>query len=287
MGFLFRIPHSAFRTPMVVPMVRRPAVAGYFYPSDLTELRQLVGRLTAGPSERQSAHAVIVPHGSFRHSGAIAGAAFARVLVPRRCILIGPSHTGSWMPWSLMAQGSYRTPLGEVPVDAACAQALRARCAFLEADAWSQRGEHAIEVQLPFLQQLGPSDLTIVPIVTGSDDPQEFDQLATALAQVIRMQEEPVLLVASSDLSHYEPQADGANQDRGLLAAAHAMDGGSLIRLIQRERWLMCGYGAVACVLEASKRLGATQANLVRYGTSAQAGGDPYSVIGYASLLIE
>jgi AmmeMemoRadiSam system protein B len=259
---------------MMVPTVRRPAVSGYFYPSDPAELRELVDRLTQGSEARVRAHALIVPHGSFRHSGAIAAAAFARVVVPRRCIVIGASHTGSWMPWSLMAGGSYRTPLGDVPIDAACAQALRARCAFLEADAWSQRGEHAIEVQLPFLQQLGPSDLTIVPIVTGSDDPQEFSQLATALAQVIRMQEEPVLLVASSDLSHYETQADGGHQDRTLLAALHTMNGESLIRLIHQERWLMCGYGAVACVLEASKRLGATHANLVRYGTSADAGGD-------------
>ncbi|MDP3702849.1 MAG: AmmeMemoRadiSam system protein B [Candidatus Omnitrophota bacterium] len=271
---------------MGVPVIRRPSVAGYFYPSSPTELRELVGRLMAGAADRTRAHAVIVPHGSFRHSGAIAGAAFAHVVVPRRCIVIGPSHTGSWMSWSIMAGGSYRTPLGDVPIDAVCAQALSARCAFLEADAWSQRGEHAIEVQLPFLQQLGPSDLTIVPIVTGSDDPQEFDQLATALAQVIRMQEEPVLLVASSDLSHYETRADGAHQDQQLLAATQAMDGESLIRLIHQERWLMCGYGAVACVLEASKRLGATHAKLVRYGTSADAGGDPYSVIGYASLLI-
>jgi len=233
------------------------------------------------------AHAVIVPHGSYRHSGAIAGAAFSRVIIPRRCILIGPSHTGSWMPWSIMTAGAYCSPLGEVPIDVASAAALCARCSFLEADAWSQRGEHAIEVQLPFLQQLGPPDMTVVPIVTGADDAEEFVQLAAALAQVIRMQEEPVLLVASSDLSHYESQASGADQDRALLATLHAMDGASLVRLVQSKRCLMCGYGAVACVLEASKQLGAEQASLVRYGTSADAGGDSHSVIGYASLVIQ
>ena len=233
------------------------------------------------------ARGVIVPHGSYRHSGAIAGAAFARAVIPRRCIVIGPSHTGSWMPWSIMTGGAYRTPLGDVPIDAACAEALRARCPFLEADAWSQRGEHAIEVQLPFLQQLGPPELSIVPIVTSADSAEEVVQLAQALAQVVRMQEEPVLLVASSDLSHYEPQTRGADQDRALLEAIQAMDGTSLVRLVQTERLLMCGYGAVACVLDASRRLGAQRAGLMRYGTSAEAGGDPHSVIGYASFLIE
>ena len=272
---------------MGVPMVRRPAVAGYFYPSDPTQLREQVDRFAKSDGTRVQARAVIVPHGSYRHSGAIAGAAFGRAVIPRRCIMIGPSHTGSWMPWSIVTGGAYRTPLGEVPIDAACAEALCARCSFLAADAWSQRGEHAIEVQLPFLQRLGPPDLSIVPIVTSADDAGEFVQLAQAIAQVVRMQEEPVLLVASSDLSHYEPQTRGADQDRALLEAIQAMDGASLVRLVQNDRVLVCGYGAVACVLDASRRLGAGTAQLVRYGTTADAGGDPNSVIGYASLLIE
>jgi AmmeMemoRadiSam system protein B len=267
-------------------MVRRPAVSGYFYPSEPSQLRELVCQLMPSCERCVNARGVIVPHGSYRHSGAIAGAAFARVAVPRRCIVIGPSHTGSWMPWSIMTDGAYRTPLGDVPIDGPCAEALRARCPFLEADAWSQRGEHAIEVQLPFLQQRGPADLAVVPIVTGADDAEEFAQLARALAQVVRMQEEPALLVASSDLSHYESRAAGAHQDRALLETVRAMDGPSLVRLVQHERWLMCGYGAVACVLEASNQLGARRATLVRYGTSADAGGDPDSVIGYAGIII-
>lgn len=272
---------------MMMGAVRRPAVAGYFYPSDPVELRALVERLTLHNGDRGRAQGLIVPHGSFRHAGAIAGAAFGRVVIPRRCIVIGPSHTGSWMPWSLMTGGAYRTPLGDVPIDAACAEALRARCPFLEADAWSQRGEHAIEVLLPFLQHLGPSDVSIVPIVTGADRAEEFAQLVQALTQVVRMLEEPVLLIASSDFSHYESQVCVTAQDRALLDAVQTMDGASLVRLVQDQRPLMCGYGAVACVLDASRQLGARRAGLVRYGTSADAGGDPNSAIGYASVIIE
>jgi AmmeMemoRadiSam system protein B len=271
---------------LMVHAVRRPAVSGYFYPADPAALRELVGRLTRHDEASVRAQGLIVPHGSFRHAGAIAGAAFGRVVIPRRCIVIGPSHTGSWMPWSLMTGGAYRTPLGDVPIDAACAAALQARCPFLEADTWSQRGEHAIEVPLPFLQHLGPSDLSIVPIVTGADRAEEFVQLAQALAQVVRMLEEPVLLVASSDFSHYESRARVADLDRALLEPVQAMDGASLVRLVQDERLLMCGYGAVACVLDASRQLGARRAGLVSYGTSADAGGDPNSAIGYASLVI-
>ena len=262
-------------------------MAGYFYPSDRTQLGEQVDGFAKSDGACLQARAVIVPHGSYRHSGAIAGAVFGRVVIPRRCIVIGPSHTGSWMPWSIMTGGAYRTPLGDVPIDAACAEALCARCSFLEADAWSQRGEHAIEVLLPFLQRLGPSDLSIVPIVTGADRAEEFTQLAQALAQVVRMLEEPVLLIASSDLSHYESQACVREQDRALLDAVQTMDGALLMHLVQEQRWLVCGYGAMACVLDASRQLGARRAELVHYGTSADAGGDPNSAIGYASVVIQ
>ena len=182
--------------------------------------------------------------------------------------------------------GAYRTPLGDVPIDEACAEALRTRCPFLEPDAWAQRGEHALEVLLPFLQCRAPADLSVVPIVLGSDDPAQFAQLGYALAQVVRMQEEPVLLVASSDLSHYEPRELGATQDRALTDAVCALDDASLIRHVTEERIRMCGYGAAVCVLRAAAELGATRGLLAAYTTSASAGGDPRSAIGYGGIVI-
>jgi hypothetical protein len=190
------------------------------------------------------------------------------------------------MRWSVMMDGAYRTPLGDVPVDPDCASALRERCPFLEPDGWAQRGEHAVEVLLPMLQRLGPPGLTVVPIVTGSEELEEFGRLAAALAQVIRMQEEPVLLLASTDLSHYQPRGPAEGQDRALLAALTALDGDGLIRAVREQGILMCGYAAAACVVEAAKQLGATRSTLAAYGTSADAGGDPGSVTGYAGLII-
>ena len=190
------------------------------------------------------------------------------------------------MPWSLMGSGAYRTPLGEIPVDASFASALRMRCPFLTPDAWAHRGEHAIEVLLPFLQRLGPPDLTIVPMIISADDPTAFAQLAQALAQLIQMSEEPILLVASSDLSHYETHAHAAAQDRAFLDAICALDSERLIRCVQDDGVIMCGYGAVACLLDATKALGASHGRLVRYGTSTDAGGDPHAVIGYAGVIV-
>ena len=268
-------------------MVRRPAVAGYYYPAEPVTLREALDAFTRTEALPRSAFAVVVPHGSYRHSGTIAGQTLARVVIPRRCIVLGPSHTGSVMPWSLMGRGAYRTPLGEVPIDERCAEALHARCPFLSSDAWAQRGEHAVEVILPFLQRLGPADLTVVPIVMGAHDPDEFAQVACALAQVIRLQEEPVLLIASSDLSHYEARTRVATQDRTLLEAICRIDASALLRLVETHSLLMCGCGVVACVLDAVKALGARRGTLIRYGTSADAGGDPHSAIGYAGVVIE
>ncbi|MBI3321801.1 MAG: AmmeMemoRadiSam system protein B [Candidatus Omnitrophica bacterium] len=282
-----RVATTAGQDVLIRDAIRRPSVAGYYYPADPDTLRNEVEALAKTEPPMMAACAVIVPHGSFRHSGAIAGATLARVVIPRRCLIIGPSHTDGWRPWSLLVGGAYRTPLGDVPVDSESAEALRARCPFLEPDASFQRGEHAIEVVLPFLQHLGPQDLTITPIIMGCDNVTECWRLAEAIAHVVRMHEEPVLLIASSDLSHYQTEPNGAEQDRRLVARLCALDGPGLVHDAQRESAGMCGYGAAACVLETAKALGARQATLAAYGTSVAAGGDPNSVTGYAGILVQ
>ena len=269
-----------------VPAVHRPAVAGYYYPAGVDELRAAVDAWTRREAPPLPARAMIVPHGSYARSGAIAGAVCSRVAIPRRCLLLGPSHTGSWMRWSLMAAGAYRTPLGDVPVDEAGAEALRRRCPFLEVDGWAQRGEHALEVVLPFLQRLGPADLTLIPIVMGSEAEGEISRLAAAMAQTVRMSEEPWLLIASADLSQYEPRDRAAALDRELAERITDLDGAGLLRMTRGRAARMCGAGAAACILEAAAALGGSRGTLVQYGTSADAGGDPHAVTGYAGFMI-
>lgn len=183
-----------------------------------------------------------------------------------------------------MAQGAYRTPLGDVPIDAAGAAMLRASCEFLEPDPSWQRGEHAIEVPLVFLQRLGPPDLAIVPIVADAGDRAQWEQLAATLSRMAL--EEPSLLIASSDLSQYAPQGIVQRQDVRLLGAIHTLDGARLLRVVEEGSLAMCGASAVACVLEAAHACGAREATVAHYATSADAGGDPGSAIGYAGVIV-
>ena len=272
---------------MTSAVVRRPAVAGYFYPADPAELQRQIEGLLSGRTSIIPATAVVVPHGSYPRAGTVIAATLGSLRIPRRCVIVGPSHTTTWMPWSVMAAGAYRTPLGDVLIDEACAEALQRRCPFLETDAWSQEGEHAVEVLVPFLQRLGPPDLAIVPIIMGSEDPGALHQLAQALAQCVRQSEEPVLLIASTDLTHYQPRAQAVACDRRLIELLCALEGETLLRHVQDAGAQMCGAGAAAVVLEAAKTLGARQGTLTRYTTSAGADGDPDSVIGYAGVIIE
>lgn len=262
---------------------RRPGVAGFCYPAEPSALRQAARAMGGSRDTVAPAVAVIAPHGSWRQSGRMLGAAFAGVRVPRRCIIIGPSHAGV-MSSRIMCDGAYRTPLGEVPIEARAAEALRARCSFLQTDD-RHAGEHAVEVLLPLLQQVGPADLTVVPVILGSPTWQECALLGQAVAQVVRQQEEPVLLIASADLTHYETDAVVRAQDAVLLAAAAEIDAAGFWRAARGAGGVICGAAPVAVVLDAAKRLGAGRGALAGYATSTEAGGDPHSAIGYAGVV--
>ena len=267
-------------------VIRRPAVAGYFYPAEAAALAAILDDATGLRPRLQPAHGILLPHGSLTRTQGVIAATLRDVMIPRRCILLGPSHTGTWMPWSLLTEGAYRTPLGDVPIDAQAAEALAARCPFLERDAWAQRGEHAVEVLLPWLQRLGPQDLTIVPLIFNAEEPHQLTVLATALAQVVRLLEEPVLLIASTDCSHYLTQLQSQEQDRQILSAVCRLDSGALTRTLEEQKIVMCGWAAAAVLIEATRMLGATRGQLTGYATSAETGGDPHSVIGYGGVVI-
>lgn len=269
----------------VIPRVRRPAVSGYYYPEDPQVLRQVLDQLVSRAEDQLAARAVIVPHGSLRQSGSVAGAVFGCVRVPRRCVVLGAAHTDSAARWSLFARGSFLTPLGLVDLDEGFCDTLLESCPFLEVDASGQRGEHAVEVVLPFLQHARPEGCVVTPVLTTSVKPEELSSFAQALERAIRALDEPVLLVASSDLSHYEPTDAGTEQDRRLLDAIMALDAPALCRLAE-SGVRMCGVGAVASVLLAASRLGAVRGELISYGTSLASGGDPASGIGYGGVVI-
>lgn len=276
-------------------MIRPPVVSGRFYPKDPAELRAVVSTLLADARvESKHAvptpyHAVITPHAGYIYSGPTAARVFCRTSIPGLVVILGPNHTGvceAESGVSLWETGAFRTPLGEVPIDAAAAQALRELAnGLVEVDHDAHRGEHAIEVELPFLQ-LARADVRIVPLVIAWDEWRPARALGEALARLVRAAGEPILLLASSDLNHYESAAVSEKKDAMALEAIRALDGEALLASCKRERISMCGRGPSAVLLCAARDLGANRAEVVDYRHSGWVSGDNERVVGYAGVVI-
>lgn len=271
--------------------VRVPAVSGRFYPGTPSELEYTLRDLMSplGPIAHPAAsRAAIVPHAGYLYSGVTAAHTFARIRIPPIVIVLAPNHTGlSRAPGgaSLWERGAFTTPIGDVPVDEHVAQAVLDACSLVAVDHLAHRDEHSIEVEVPFIRFLAPQS-RIVPLVLSWDDWESCRTLGEALAQVVRSSREPVLLLASSDLSHYEPANTAELKDAQALAAVQQLDGEELLRRCHREGITMCGRAAVATVLAAAKRLGASRADVVDYRHSGWVTSDESSVVGYAGVVI-
>jgi AmmeMemoRadiSam system protein B len=276
-------------------VIRPPVVSGRFYPKDPAELRAVVATLLAdarrdlGTTPTAPFPAVIVPHAGYIYSGPTAARVFARVAIPGLVVILAPNHTGvveAEQGVSIWEAGAFQTPLGEVAVDADAAQALiEISRGMVDVDHDAHRGEHAIEVELPFLQMLR-ADVRIVPLVIAWDQWALARLLGAMLAQLVQVADEPVLLLASSDLNHYEPAAVSEKKDEMALDAIRRLDGQDLLARCTRERISMCGRGPAAVVLAASRALGAKQVEVVDYRHSGWVSGDNGRVVGYAGVVI-
>jgi MEMO1 family protein len=280
--------------------LRTPAVAGRFYPSRADELLRDVREYTSPgktslETGRIAAIGCVAPHAGYIYSGGVAGAVYARVEIPECCVILCPNHTGKGRPLSIMANTTWQTPLGEVAADAEMGARLLRRFPALEEDSAAHRAEHAIEVQLPFLQARQP-ELNIVPIAVGTGDFNVLRGLGEALADVIadcqeedqeEDRQEKVLIVASSDMNHYESDAITRVKDHKAIERVLAMDARGLWDVVMNEDISMCGFGPTIVMLTAAKLLGATSATLVKYATSGEVSGDYESVVGYAGIIVE
>jgi AmmeMemoRadiSam system protein B len=265
-------------------MEREPAVAGRFYPGEPDRLRAEVARhLSSAPEEAPvRAVGVVAPHAGYVYSGDVAGATFAAVEVPPRAIVLCPNHTGLGPLASLWADGGWRTPLGRVPVDPELAAAL-ASCPLVSRDRSAHRLEHALEVELPFLQTRRPG-VAIAPLCLGPLDVRSCEALGHAVAEAAR--ELGALVVASSDMSHYLPADEAARKDRRAIDALLALDPERLYETVRSEDITMCGVIPATVMLFAARELGATAARLVRYANSGDVNGDRRSVVGYAGVVV-
>jgi AmmeMemoRadiSam system protein B len=266
--------------------LRKAAVAGMFYPSDPGELRREVESYLVPGASREPALALIAPHAGYVYSGGVAGETYSAVDLPSSFFILCPNHTGAGPSLSVWEAGEWETPLGRAEVHEGLAGRLLEACPAAEADREAHLREHSLEVQLPFLQVLRGEGFRFVPVTVGSHDRAELRELGEAIATVVKEAGEEVLVVVSSDMTHYEPEEEAAGKDREAIGAVEALDPDALLEVCRRRRVTMCGLGPAVAALDAARELGATRGRLVRYTTSAEASGDRSSVVGYAGVVI-
>jgi len=266
-------------------MVRESVVAGKFYPANPDVLRSDLSSYLSPSHERVFAIGCVAPHAGYIYSGRVAGAVFSSIQIPTRCIVICPNHTGRGHPLAVMAEGKWSTPLGEVAIDTDLAARLLKSCPALADDAAAHRFEHAIEVELPFLQTLCP-DLQIVPVAVGTSRLVLLEELGAAVADVVRSSPREVLMVASSDMNHYEDDETTRMKDHKAIRTILDLDPQGLYQTVINESISMCGFGPAVAMLTAAKLLGATKAELVQYATSAETSGDKEMCVGSAGIVV-
>jgi AmmeMemoRadiSam system protein B len=267
---------------------RPPAVAGTFYEGTPERLRQQVSfcfREHPVKGRKSPFIGAVVPHAGLMYSGHVAAAFYAIADLPKRFIILCPNHTGLGHSAAINREGTWRTPFGDVPIDTPLADALMAKTKLLEEDDRAHAREHSLEVQLPFLQQV-LGNFTFVPICLGASRFLHCDEIGNAIAEVVAAQQEPVAILASSDLNHYENQDETLRKDQLAIDEIKKLDAAGLWQVIEDENVSMCGYIPTTTMLIAAKKLGATNARLIKHATSGDINNDFSHVVGYASMLI-
>jgi MEMO1 family protein len=266
-------------------MIRPPAVAGRFYPSEPKELARQIAEFAPASVEKIAARGCVVPHAGYMYSGHVAGAVYSSLEIPTRSILLGPRHYPRGEAMAILSLESWRTPLGDAAVDAELAAELRSACPRLRENAVAHEREHSLEVQIPFLQRLAP-DFQFVPVVLAIDRYAVLEELGHAVAKVVAARSERVLVIASTDMNHYEN--DGLTRAKDGLAIERmlALDPRGLYDTVRGQGITMCGYAATTAMLVAMRDLGASKVELVRYATSGDITGERDEVVGYAGLIV-
>jgi AmmeMemoRadiSam system protein B len=266
---------------------RAPAVAGSFYEAKPDALRAQVDACFAAnerPAAKRRFIGAVVPHAGLMYSGHVAAAFYALAELPKRFVILCPNHTGFGHPAAINREGSWRTPLGDVKIDTPLADALLSRAPILADDWRAHAREHSLEVQLPFLQQT-VGDFTFVPICLGAHRFDYCEAVGAAIAEIAK--DEPIGILASSDLNHYEDQKETLRKDQLAIDAVLSLDPRALWDVVQDFDVSMCGFIPTTAMLIAANRLGAKHAELIKHATSGDINGDYSHVVGYAAILID
>jgi len=279
-----------------LPKIRRPTQAGAFYEGDAEALKVQIENCFLqefGPKKRPQVNesglrkivGLVCPHAGYMFSGSVAANAYYELASdgrPDTVVIMGPNHTGYGSALAVSNEGLWRTPLGDVEVDGEIANRIVHETSIVDVDDLAHRFEHSIEVQLPFLQYLYGCEFRFVPICFQMQDLASAVEVGRALAEVLASKN--AVVMASSDMTHYEPQENASVKDMAALKAVEAMDEKRFYSIIEKQNVTACGYGPIAALISAAKGLGATDANLLCYKTSGDTTGDYSSVVGYAAV---
>lgn len=267
--------------------IRKPVVAGQFYPSSSSGLKNQIDALVDKKATKIDCLACMLPHAGYMYSGRVAALTVSRINIREKIILLGPNHTGNGTPFSIMTEGIWQTPLGEVKIDTTLANKILANSKYLEADTAAHAYEHSLEVELPFLQYF-KSNFEIVPIAFLSDEIETLKEIGRQISSVLKEPgiKDSVLIVASSDMTHYEPQDEAKDKDKEAIGAILELNEDKLMQRIRRLNISMCGYAPAIVMIKIAKLLGAKNAELIKYETSGEVSGDWDSVVGYAGIII-
>jgi len=276
--------------------VRRPCQAGAFYAGTAESLKRQIencflhelgpGKIPevvkAGPRRIVG---LVCPHAGYMFSGPVAAHAYYKLALdgkPDVVVLLGPNHTGYGSGLAVMKEGVWRTPLGDIEVNSELADQIVQESSLLDVNDSAHRFEHSIEVQLPFLQYLYGSEFKIVPICFLMQDLSSAKEVGQAVAKVLNGKN--AVIVASSDMTHYEPHEVAEKKDKMALTAVEEMDEEKFYSVIEAQHVSACGYGPIAALITAAKILGVKEVKLLCYKTSGDVIGDYSSVVGYGAV---
>ena len=267
-------------------MIRQPAVANQFYPGGEVDLKRDISGRIKEVQKKGKALALVSPHAGYIYSGDIAGAVYAQAEITKDVIVMGPNHHGAGAPFAVMAQGIWKMPGGEIPINEKLSNLLIEESNWLRDDNQAHIQEHSVEVQLPFIQYIKP-DVEFVPIVLGIADFKTCEEIGMAIARAIKRYGKPVVTIASTDMTHYESQESAKKKDQLAIDRILSLDPAGLLDTVNTNNISMCGVIPTTITIVAAKELGATKASLVAYATSGDVSGDYSYVVGYAGLIIK
>lgn len=266
-------------------MARNPIVAGKFYSAKAGRLEKDIEGYIEKKPKRINAIGCVSPHAGYIYSGGVAGKVFSSIQPKTTYVILGPNHTGMGIQFGLDANQSWLTPLGEVFIDQNLKEAILAKSKLIEEDSQCHAYEHSIEVQIPFLQMTN-SDFKIVPIVISYSDLDDYIEIGDNIADAIKETKSDVVIIASSDMTHYETDESAKKKDKSAIDKILDLNVEEFLKEVHLKDISMCGYAPTAVMMTAAKKLGAKKTELVMYATSAEVSGDYNHVVGYAGIVV-